>query len=176
MPLVVNGVTIPENVANALMVNGVSITQVIANGVAVWSLALGPTVGWSGDVTATYFGYPGGMDINESNLMSMRAISNGSAQSLGAWMFVNSDGSFSGTSSASSGNYALTITGSGNILTFGGSGSIVYNPASKSFSGGPAYGFGSDYRFRFEASGLNLRCVMELAGTGETVGSWRTLS
>jgi|688.fasta_scaffold06971_9 hypothetical protein len=37
MPLVVNGVTIPENVANALMVNGVSITQVIANGTLVWA-------------------------------------------------------------------------------------------------------------------------------------------
>jgi hypothetical protein len=42
MPLIVNGTTIPENVANALMVNGVSVTQVIVNGVAVWTQNLVP--------------------------------------------------------------------------------------------------------------------------------------
>jgi hypothetical protein len=41
--LISNGVTIPENIANALMVNGVSVTQVIANGVTVWNQQLGPT-------------------------------------------------------------------------------------------------------------------------------------
>jgi hypothetical protein len=43
MPLIYNGVTIPENTAGALNYNGVAITQVIYNGVAVWNLVTGPS-------------------------------------------------------------------------------------------------------------------------------------
>lgn len=40
MPIVVNGTTIPENVANALNVNGTNITSVVCDGVTVWTQSL----------------------------------------------------------------------------------------------------------------------------------------
>ena len=86
MPLVVNGVTIPTNVANALMVNGVSVTQVIANGVQVWLQNLVPVFSagtsyvvlqaytstcnvnvWSNLITRTFTGGAG-------SVLSMRAM------------------------------------------------------------------------------------------------------
>lgn len=47
MPLQFNGVTIPENVANALTVNGIDIKDVYFNGVQVWHQSLFAGV-WSG--------------------------------------------------------------------------------------------------------------------------------
>jgi hypothetical protein len=40
MPLIMNGTTIPQNVANALSFNGTNITQVVFNGTVVWSQSL----------------------------------------------------------------------------------------------------------------------------------------
>ena len=37
MPIVVNGTTIPENVANVLNVNGTNITSVVCDGNTVWT-------------------------------------------------------------------------------------------------------------------------------------------
>lgn len=42
-PLVFNGVTIPENSANALSFNGSDVTQVVFNGTTVWQQSLGPS-------------------------------------------------------------------------------------------------------------------------------------
>jgi hypothetical protein len=49
MPLIMNGVTIPENVANVLNYNGTNITSVIFNGTTVWtqSLLMATTAGTS---------------------------------------------------------------------------------------------------------------------------------
>ena len=48
-PLVFNGVTIPDNSANALSFNGSDVTQVVFNGTTVWQQSLGPSysVGFS---------------------------------------------------------------------------------------------------------------------------------
>ena len=49
MPLIMNGVTIPENVANVLNYNGTNITSVVFNGTTVWtqSLLMATTAGTS---------------------------------------------------------------------------------------------------------------------------------
>ena len=75
MPLVVNGVTIPQNVANALMVNGISVTQVIANGVAVWSQILGAAVGlFYGGFTGAYNNKVTRIDANGAMVGSETAV------------------------------------------------------------------------------------------------------
>lgn len=43
MPLIVNGTTIPTNVANAFSFNGTNITNVICNGTNVWTQSLAPS-------------------------------------------------------------------------------------------------------------------------------------
>jgi len=97
MPLVVNGVTIPENVANALGVNGVNITQVIANGVAVWTQSLFSGV-WSGDSLVydnSVSGYHG-LSTSGSNYRS--AVGAYGSTFYGAWIVANSSGLATGES------------------------------------------------------------------------------
>jgi hypothetical protein len=83
MPLVVNGVTIPQNVANALMVKGVSIKQVIANGMAVWSQSLLNAI-WSGDSVAGFIAF----------LVSGNLFRGSMSNVASPWNVANSDGTF----------------------------------------------------------------------------------
>jgi hypothetical protein len=170
MPLVVNGTTIPQNVANALMVNGVSVKQVIANGVTVWSLALGPTVGWSGDSIETNV-YNQGLDTSG---FLFRACN---FAQYGAWNTANGDGTFTGTSICPN----LGYYSSGNTIGLGSysTGVVTYASSNKSFTGGSqgtgtTQGLNSSGIFRLETSGGLLRHRSTL-NTGVTP-SWISLT
>jgi hypothetical protein len=112
MPLVVNGTTIPTNVANALMVNGVNITQVIANGVNVWTQQLSLSVGWSGSSIV----------IDSSNVRHIGLQTSGFSYRVawyaddwfdmsGAWQSVSPAGIFSGNSTSGNPNYVIQVSG-----------------------------------------------------------------
>ena len=100
MPLVVNGVTIPTDVANALNVNGSNITAVYANGISVWEQQLFAAQ-WSGDSLAVSGSYVAGVSVS-GNLFRHRYSS-----IYGAWITTNSNGTFTSTSSNASGNKIL---------------------------------------------------------------------
>jgi hypothetical protein len=134
-----NGTTIPQNVANALMVNGVSVTQVIANGVAVWNQSLGPTVtvGWSGNslyyASATYI-----YGLETSGLL----VRVRSGPGVGAWVTSNQDGTFTGLSTACYLAWGGEFSAIGGLITYGGTGFIMYSGSDELFTGGPAQGYG----------------------------------
>lgn len=138
MPLVFNGVTIPENVANAFSFNGVDITDVYFNGVQVWHQSLGPTVGWSGDSFYTYSVVQG---ISVSGFSFRFRIGDG----YGAWLTVTSSGLPAGLSVASSGMQTRGIESYSSNLwrhyyTYSQSSTYIsYNPSTKVFTGTSLY-------------------------------------
>ena len=167
MPLVVNGVTIPENVANALMVNGVSVTQVIANGVAVWTQSLNLT--WSGDSLSAGYGLT----------VSSNLFRHNNPSSSGIWLTANLNGTFSGgTSTATAvpstnlvtyGNNTLNLT---NIVNSSMMASLITYVKGSGFSGG---GFNASFTLTYAtASGL-LRLGSKIGGT-TTYGNWVALN
>lgn len=125
MALVVNGVTIPTNVANAITVNGVDIKSVYHNGVIIWQQALSTLTGWSGQ----------SVDDSMSNIgirTSGMLFNAHSVQGDGAWITTNGDGTFTGSSS----NPYWTIVSSGNNIKESGSTSwVTYNYSTETFSG-----------------------------------------
>ena len=141
MPLVVNGTTIPTNVANALMVNGVSITKVVANGVAVWNQSLFNGV-WSGTVDIT----KNHISISGSSYRIGVIGSYNSGVFYGGWITVVSPSNIgSGTSSVTPGTqYAVSNTKgfsvSGLLIasiwgtTYGPWG-VSFSPSTLTFSG-----------------------------------------
>ena len=120
MPLVVNGTTIPTNVANSLMVNGVNITQVIANGVAVWTQQLGLSIGWSGNSIMNTWDASNDMGIETSGLNYRYYYFSGGRNYHGSWQSVSPSGIFSGDSlyTDASGSYGLSVSAN-NIRTVG---------------------------------------------------------
>jgi len=83
MPLIFNGVTIPEDVANALTFNGFDITDVFFNGVQVWDQVLYSGI-WSGNSYSVYGGLTQGIEVS-GNLARMYTSSIGS----GNWISVD---------------------------------------------------------------------------------------
>lgn len=123
MPLVFNGVTIPENVANALTMNGADIHDVYFNGVNVWHQSLCKVCsGWSGNSLADgkY-----GLDSSGTN-WRMRI-----GTTYGAYITTSNLGIFTGNSSAA--GWAFNTSGS--LFKLNTSEWITYNPDIKQFSG-----------------------------------------
>lgn len=96
MPLVMNGVIIPENVANAFYFNGVNITDVFMNGVQVWNQSLFSAL-WSGSSYGTYNGTYG-LQTSGSQFRSYDSY-NG----VGVWLTVSLSGFPNGTTNNGSG-------------------------------------------------------------------------
>ena len=156
MPLVMNGTTIPENVANAFSFNGVNITQVVYNGVAVWKKSL--NLLWSGNSLAAV----GNATVNgfrTSNNLIRWEWGNGY---VGAWITANANGTFTGDSIPLSSYEALR--GSSNTLKWftqmGAVGGLV-TYLNKAFTGSSviaAYGscdeFGCTYQNIDTSGGL----------------------
>jgi hypothetical protein len=127
MPLVMNGVIIPENVANAFMFNGVSVTDAFMNGVQVFNQSLFSAT-WSGST------------IDGTNGLTTSGAtyrwSNGSR--IFNWLTANSYGLASGTSSSTDGTiYGLITTTPTTFELFSGTyniGTITFSKTS-GFSG-----------------------------------------
>jgi hypothetical protein len=194
MPLVVNGVTIPQNVANSLMVNGVSVTQVIANGVTVWTQSLFSAT-WSGNSTSS-FSYGSGVHnyILETSGSAHRWAYNGNNSGLSAtpsaWVYVDSSGQFT------SGDYTLTVTlyattkygarysgnniqgifynGFGNAGWGSPTGWVTFNPSS-GFSG-TTYALAGAYKYQYltTSSGM-ISYKLYIEGT-YSQGAWISLT
>lgn len=90
MALIINGTTIPTNVANALTYNGINITSVIYNGVTYWQQSLAVPQ-WSGSSTCTGYGTCG---LNTSGNL-VRPVVNSNV--YGSWVSIDSSGIFSTT-------------------------------------------------------------------------------
>jgi hypothetical protein len=172
MPLVVNGTTIPTNVANALMVNGVSITQVIANGVAVWTQSLFSAT-WSGNSIFTT-GYSTYGFLASGNLI--RVVS---TTSYTPYLSVSTSGVFSG--GGYDGNY-IRLDGVGSTFTIrdywgDGSGTITFDVATKIFSGSCYVVFSSDpdRNYNAQTSGTLLRMTGTIDGLG-FAATWISLN
>lgn len=129
MSIVVNGTTIPENVANALNVNGTNITSVVCNGTTVWTQSL--NLNWSGS-SINAWGY--GIETSGSNY-AYKVGSN-----YGSWQSVGIDGIFSGNSTISTaqGIQGFSVSGSNIRTVFVNKYSSTwasYSLVLKSFSG-----------------------------------------
>ena len=94
MPIIMNGTTIPEDVASVFNFNGTDIKEVFFNGVRVWLQQLFSST-WSGNSIAT----------TAQSLSIGLEVSGGSCRftmstyGVGAWISSNSNGTFSGASS-----------------------------------------------------------------------------
>lgn len=132
MPIVVNGTTIPENVANVLNVNGTNITSVMCNGTTVWTQSLFSAL-WSGD-SLRNTAYLMGIDTSGSNFRAFFINDTYSGQ----WSAATTSGTFTVDSIGilySSTGYSV----SGNLIRGVNNGVfgewITYTLATKSFSG-----------------------------------------
>jgi hypothetical protein len=112
MSLIVNGITIPTNVANVLKVNGTSVTSVIVNTTQVWiqSLVTALIAGWSGSSLASTIGI-------QTSGFNYRSVAFN--QYIGPWQTVSNIGIFSGSSFFQS---TSGIETSGNLLRYSGGG------------------------------------------------------
>lgn len=155
MPLVFNGVIIPENVANALTVNGVDIHDVYFNGVQVWHQSLFSGV-WSGSTLEYSYGTKG----LECSGNAYRAWDN----TAGAWLYANASGLGSGASGI------ITTTPSSLVFSGGYTSYVYFNPTTK-FSG-QANGYQNKYVF--ETSGGLLR--FGFGTLGKSYGAWISLN
>lgn len=95
MSIVVNGTTIPENVANVLNVNGTNITSVICNGVTVWTQSLFSATWSGGNSTTTYY------SLQTSGSLCRIAGGTTAAWSTGEWLTMNKSGAFTAGTSTS---------------------------------------------------------------------------
>lgn len=89
MPLIVNGTTIPTNVANTLKFNGNNVTSVVFNGTTVWQQSLFSGV-WSGN-SLTSFTF-NGITTLSGITTSGSAYRYGSGTQNGAWLYSTSSG------------------------------------------------------------------------------------
>lgn len=139
MPLVMNGTTIPENVASVFSFNGVNITQVFHNGVQVWAQRLVIGV-WSG---SSAINYKSGLVTSGSNYR----LQIGTATTYyGNWLTLSSIGLGVGSSHVDqpAGAWDLRATETTLNLNNGSIGStttapsatnVNFNPVNKLFSG-----------------------------------------
>lgn len=112
MPLIMNGVTIPTNVANVLTYNGTNITKVIFNNTEVWAQSLF-NAQWSGNSQSS--GYSRYIGLGTSNNLFRCYTTSGT----GPWITTTLSGTFVGNSIINNPYHANTgfIT-SGNLLRF----------------------------------------------------------
>jgi hypothetical protein len=185
MGIIVNGTTIPENVANSLFVNGTNITQVIVNGAQVWLQSLPwltPTysynTGWGG--YSSYYlndgggGYVAGFKNSGNLLATVFSIGGGSEQ--GGWISVDSFGNYSGNSGSPNLNsYTQGWNGietSGNHIRMVGNDNGEWLTLAKGvgWSGGTSTASGG-FQFQYNTSGYSYRF-----GLSGTFGDWVNLS
>lgn len=155
MPIVVNGTTIPENVANALNVNGVNITSVVCDGVPVWAQNLFNAT-WSGNSFVNPAGTTLGVEASGSNYRFKMYTQ------YGAFKQANSNGTFSGNSTYSVFGGVEGIVVSSNLIgVISGSnrtGWATFDLATKAFSGNSyAYTQGDADTLALQTSGGLLR-------------------
>jgi len=119
MGLIMNGVEIPTDVANAFSFNGVNITKIIANGIDVWTQVLFSGT-WSGSSKTYSSSMPSDYYlIFETSGSSFRIRANeGYGEATSAWVSAYSDGTFeSSTESLAMGGYNYPI-----VISSGGGG------------------------------------------------------
>lgn len=109
MSIVVNGTTIPENVANALNVNGTNITSVVCNGVTVWTQSLFNAT-WSGSSISSSIVF--GIEASGSSWRCKYGTL------YGAWSSVTLSGTFTANSFYYV-PYGYGIEVSGNLMKVG---------------------------------------------------------
>lgn len=127
MPLVFNGVTIPENVANAFSFNGANVTDVYFNGVQVWHQSLFSGL-WSGNSMDSIAGI-------QTSGNAYRYQYNTSA--WGPWLYTNQSGlGVSGASVVS--GVGIGTDGNNNIYIRDGGGytGLVNFDTNSKFTGG----------------------------------------
>lgn len=161
MPFVFNGVTIPENVANAFSFNGTDITDVFFNGVQVWHQSLF-TAQWSANSIATGQYVSIGIQVS-GNLWRQYTSSSG----VGAWITTNLDGTFSGNSTA-----YFTITTSGHSITLGADW-VTHDVNTKQFSGMTTGGPSWDDEYFMTSGGLIAARYVEFI---DAYGAWVSLT
>lgn len=131
MSIVVNGTTIPENVANALNVNGTNITSVVCDGVPVWTQNLFSAL-WSGSSMVNLGGTIMGIETSGSDYRYK-------SPAYAAFKKANSDGTFSGNSTYSIFGGVEGIVVSSNLIgVISGTnrtGWVTFDLATKAFSG-----------------------------------------
>lgn len=154
MPIVVNGTTIPENVANVLNVNGTNITSVVCDGVPVWAQNLFSAL-WSGSSMVNPAGVTQGIETSGSDYRYK-------CSSCGAFKKANSDGTFSGNSTYSIFGGAEGIVVSSNLIgVISGTnrtGWVTFDLATKAFSGNSyAYTGGDGDTISLQTAGGLLR-------------------
>jgi hypothetical protein len=180
MPLVVNGVTIPTNVANVLGVNGVNIQNVYCNGVHVWHQSLAfliPT--YSGGFN--YGGWAGSWYLNQGGAGHMYGIRysgnllawahNSSAYSAvdQGWISVNGIGQYSANPPLVQSEYIGYggLETSGNLLRLQ-SGAWISLTASGYSGSSNFYGYwwmwGDDCDHTLETSGFSIRFSAPFSG------------
>lgn len=152
MPIVVNGTTIPENVANALNVNGTNITSVVCDGVPVWTQSLNLT--WSGNALVSTMN--GGLVVS-GNTYKWKDWNY--AAVYGPVQSVSSTGIFSGNSLGSSGT---GIAVSGNLIrpkssVESATAWLTYTIGTKAFSGLGSSKSMNDNITQFQVSGGLMR-------------------
>jgi len=181
MAIVVNGITIPTNVANALNVNGTNITSVICNGTTVWAQSLNLT--WSGSSLQTTYFTSSGLSCSGSSYMYDGM--NVAIATSGGWQSVSSSGVFSGNSIGTQGNgYQLGFSVSGNLIKAYGQGAtsnwVTYTLASKQFSGSSYslidMGEGENEVITLETSGGLIRFGAALSNVALKYGPWISLT
>lgn len=163
MPLYMNGILIPENVANAFSFNGSNITDVYFNGVQVWHQSLISITGWSGS--------------SEANSVGFNCLNNGIRArfdtTYGAYIYVNSNGVFDGTTSnGEAAQYGFKIYSSGSSLSLG-IGWVVFDPTLERFSGSSYEEATTGYNM--ESSGGLIRYNLNL-GLAGLEGAWISLT
>ena len=154
MPIVVNGTTIPENVANVLNVNGTNITSVVCDGVPVWAQNLFSAL-WSGSSMVNPAGITTGIETSGSDYRFKRS-------SYAAFKKANSDGTFSGNSTYSvfGGSEAIVVSSNliGVISGTNRTGWVTFDLATKAFSGNSyAYTVGDGDTISLQTAGGLLR-------------------
>ena len=135
-----NGTTLATNI-DAVVFNGTAVTKVMFNGTEVWAKMV--NLAWSGNslISGTR-----GIEVI-GNLF--RALSSGAQ---GAWITAQSDGTFTGDSSAEGAYRGMSLSVSGNLVRAkmkdeAAGAWVTYTIANKAFTGASQSGWNySDYK------------------------------
>ena len=127
MPLIMNGVTIPTNVANVLNYNGTNITSVIFNGTNVWTQSLNFTANLTISSHTTYYNIRTAL-ISAGWNQSTPVVATVTVNS-GVYVYATSTGSYAMETGSLPSGSTLSIVNNGFIIGCGGGGSSSGGPA-----------------------------------------------
>lgn len=178
MPLIMNGTTIPENVANAFSFNGTNVTNVVYNGTAVWNQSLFSGV-WSGSSLLPYStNLYNGIQTSGSTYRAM-FVNTTTTQGYGPWLTANSNGLATGSSTLTvniSGTYTRGFTTTPttfslvNTVYMGTTVGTISFSKTSGFSGSTVSSVVTTYGFK-TSSGLIRHQSTDTAG-----GAWISLT